>query len=170
VSGSPLRWRIGPRDWGPFGRRLRAVWPDDRGLVVYLEGPLGAGKTSLVRGLVRAWMPGVEVTSPSFILREDYGGEGGPLFVHVDLYRLRSPAEVEDLALRELPKGASLLVEWPGHGRGRLPAADLVFVLRPVENARILEAEVLSPVGEGVLAALAKDPWLAARTAVVDVR
>jgi len=168
VSGSPLRWRIGRRDWGPLGRRLRAAWPRDRGLVVYLEGPLGAGKTSLVRGLVRAWMPRTEVASPSFILREDYAIEGGPLFVHVDLYRLRSPAEVEDLALRDLPEGASLLVEWPGHGRGRLPAADLLFVLRPADDARLLEAEAPSAAGGDVLAVLARDPWLAVRTKGAD--
>ncbi len=164
MNGAFGRWRIGPRGWPHLGRSLRAVWPRDRGLVVYLEGPLGAGKTSLARGFVRAWEPAAEVTSPTFVLREDHDA-GGQLFVHVDLYRLRFPAEVEDLALRELPAGANLLVEWPEHGRGRLPAPDLVFILVPEEGARILDARACSAAGVGVLEALATDPWLAARAA-----
>ena len=162
MSAPSARWRIGPRDWAPLGRRLRAVWPRGTGLVVYLEGPLGAGKTSFVRGLVRAWDPGADVTSPTFILREDHEGEGFH-FVHVDLYRLRGPADVEDLALLELPAGASLLVEWPEHGCGHLPRADLHCVLEPVEGARILEARGESPPGVRVLEALVADPWLLRR-------
>lgn len=164
MSVPPVRWRIRPRDWAPLGRRLRAVWPRGTGLVVYLEGPLGAGKTSFVRGLVRAWDRGADVTSPTFILREDHEGEGFH-FVHVDLYRLRVPAEVEDLALRELPVGANLLVEWPERGRGHLPRADLHCVLVPVEGARILEPHGESPQGARVLDALRADPWLLRRAA-----
>jgi tRNA threonylcarbamoyladenosine biosynthesis protein TsaE len=160
VNGSRLSWRIAPRGWMPLGRRLRAAWPRERGLVVYLEGPLGAGKTSLVRGLVRAWAPDVEVTSPTFVLREDHDA-GGALFVHVDLYRLRRPAEVEDLALRDLPPRANLLIEWPEHGSGRLPAPDLVLLLTPEGGERIVEACAASALGEGVLRELACDSWLA---------
>lgn len=151
-------WRVGPREWPAWGRRLAGAWPRDRGLVVYLDGPLGAGKTSLVRGFLRAWDPALEVTSPSFVLREDYA-PAGVRVVHVDLYRLKDPREVEDLALRDLAPETSLFVEWPGHGRGHLPPADLLFRLVPADGGRLLAAGAGSPRGETVLASLRADPW-----------
>ena len=94
-------------------------------LVLALEGELGAGKTTLARALLRALGAQGAVRSPSYTLLESY--ELPPWQVlHIDLYRLADPAELESLGLRDmLLPGTLLLVEWPGRGAGHLPPADL---------------------------------------------
>jgi tRNA threonylcarbamoyladenosine biosynthesis protein TsaE len=92
------------------GRGLAAQL--DSGAVVLLIGPLGAGKTAFVRGLAQGL--GVkpdEVSSPTFTLIQEYRGGRVPL-LHVDLYRLEDPREVEDLGLEELGERAVLAIEW----------------------------------------------------------
>jgi tRNA threonylcarbamoyladenosine biosynthesis protein TsaE len=92
------------------GRSLAAQL--DSGAVVLLIGPLGAGKTAFVRGLAHGL--GVkpdEVSSPTFTLIHEYRGGRVPL-LHVDLYRLEDPREVEDLGLEELGERAVLAIEW----------------------------------------------------------
>jgi len=92
------------------GRSLAAQL--DSGAVVLLIGPLGAGKTAFVRGLAQGL--GVnpdEVSSPTFTLIQEYRGGRVPL-LHVDLYRLEDPREVEDLGLEELGERAVLAIEW----------------------------------------------------------
>lgn len=94
--------------------------------VVYLSGELGSGKTTFVRGFARAAGVRGLVRSPSYTLLELYPAAGGTL-VHLDLYRVQSPLELDSLGLREwaIPKHL-WFVEWPEHGAGGLPAADLV--------------------------------------------
>jgi tRNA threonylcarbamoyladenosine biosynthesis protein TsaE len=106
------------------------------GAVAYLQGELGAGKTTCVRGLLRALGVTGLVRSPTYTLIETY-----PLValtcVHVDLYRLRALSEVEELGLRDLAgPGYLLLVEWPDRGGTALPAADLELTLRYAGDAR----------------------------------
>ncbi len=103
-----------------FARRLAAqLVPGD---VVALRGPLGAGKTTLVRALVRALHGSDDaVSSPTFVFRQTYPGM--PMIEHVDLYRLEDPSELADLALDDaLGPDRIVLIEWPDHAEAWLPA------------------------------------------------
>jgi tRNA threonylcarbamoyladenosine biosynthesis protein TsaE len=95
---------------GQIGRDLAATLsPGD---VVLLHGDLGAGKTAFVKGLAAGLgIPPDEVSSPTFTLIQEYRG-GRLRLVHVDLYRLNDPREVEDLGLDEIAAGGVLAVEW----------------------------------------------------------
>jgi tRNA threonylcarbamoyladenosine biosynthesis protein TsaE len=96
-----------------------------QGLVVYLEGPLGAGKTTLARGLLRELGVTGAIRSPTYTLLEPYD-IGGRALIHLDLYRLRGADELEPLGLRDYgPDSCWWLVEWPERGAPRLPPADL---------------------------------------------
>lgn len=106
-----------------LGARLAAVLP--AGSVVFLHGDLGAGKTTLVRGLVQSMDPDCRVKSPTFTLVEPYPALPQPVY-HFDLYRLGDAQELELMGIRDYFDGQSLvLVEWPEKGAAVLPAADL---------------------------------------------
>jgi tRNA threonylcarbamoyladenosine biosynthesis protein TsaE len=99
------------------------------GAVVYLQGELGAGKTTCVRSLLRALGVTGLVRSPTYTLVETYS-LGALTCVHVDLYRLQALTEVDELGLRDLVgPGCLLLVEWPERGGAALPPADLNLTL-----------------------------------------
>jgi tRNA threonylcarbamoyladenosine biosynthesis protein TsaE len=83
------------------------------GSVVLLDGPLGAGKTTLVAGFARA-IGATDAASPSFVIAHRYAGGRMPVW-HLDLYRIENPAEIEDLDLDQyLPADGVALVEWAG--------------------------------------------------------
>jgi tRNA threonylcarbamoyladenosine biosynthesis protein TsaE len=104
------------------------------GCIVFLEGALGVGKTTLVRGLLRALGHAGPVKSPTFTLVEPYELNGWRIY-HLDLYRLTSPDELEYLGVRDYLDGQGVcLVEWPERGAGVLPEADLVIELSYVEG------------------------------------
>lgn len=83
-----------------------------RGSVVLLHGDLGAGKTAFVRGMAEGLgAPPEDVSSPTFTLMQEYRG-GRVTLVHVDLYRLDDPREIDDLGLEEIGAGSVLAIEW----------------------------------------------------------
>jgi tRNA threonylcarbamoyladenosine biosynthesis protein TsaE len=111
------------------GRDLAAMLTADS--IVLLYGDLGSGKTVFVRGLAEGL--GVrrdEVTSPTFTLIQEYRGGRLPL-VHVDLYRLDDPREVDELGLEEIGTGGVLAIEWAG----KLPRAIAPAVAVRIEHA-----------------------------------
>ena len=98
-------------------------------LLVTFEGELGAGKTTLIRGLIRALGYAGRVKSPTYGLLETYHLAVGTA-VHMDLYRLAEPEELEFLGIRDLlDQQPLLLVEWPRRGAGVLPDPDLAVQL-----------------------------------------
>ena len=108
----------------------RALAPAlSRGGMIHLRGPLGAGKTTFARALLRALGVGERVKSPTYTLIESYAA--GALTVHhLDLYRIAAADELEWLGLRDLGAGAQLwLVEWPEHGGDALAPPDLTVRL-----------------------------------------
>jgi len=114
-------------DTAALGRRLAQVCPIRA--VIWLHGPLGAGKTTLVRGFLRGLGYHGTVKSPTYTLIEPYDSGGHRVF-HLDLYRISHPAELDNLGLRELQDDrAVVLVEWPERGVGALPPADLSLEL-----------------------------------------
>jgi tRNA threonylcarbamoyladenosine biosynthesis protein TsaE len=140
-----------------FGARLAALLAPGRRWLVTLTGELGAGKTTLVRGLLQGLGHGGRVRSPTYTLIESYR-LGGRDVLHLDLYRLADPGELEYLGLGDLlTPEAIALVEWPERGQGFLPPADLAIVLGYVAGAagRSLAISAGGDAGEALLAALA---------------
>jgi tRNA threonylcarbamoyladenosine biosynthesis protein TsaE len=134
-----------------FGARLaRELTP---GLTFYLEGDLGAGKTTLVRGLLRALGHSGRVKSPTYTLAEIYNLPAFDLY-HFDLYRLHDPREWLDAGFRDISGGQAVsLIEWPEKAAGWLPSPDVVIRLRIEDDSRDAECEAASPHGARYLEA-----------------
>ncbi|WP_437882654.1 tRNA (adenosine(37)-N6)-threonylcarbamoyltransferase complex ATPase subunit type 1 TsaE [Pseudomonas sp. LRF_L74] len=136
-----------------LGARLAAVTGGVG--IIYLHGDLGAGKTTLSRGIVRGLGHGGAVKSPTFTLVEPYELEGKRVY-HFDLYRLVDPEELEFLGIRDYFDGTSLcLIEWPQRGAGVLPKADLDITISPHETGRSLLLQPHTPRAETWCTALA---------------
>jgi tRNA threonylcarbamoyladenosine biosynthesis protein TsaE len=115
--------------------------------VVYLRGELGSGKTTCARSLLHAIGVTATVRSPTYTLVDTYSTPELSL-VHVDLYRLRSSAEVEELGLRDLTGPNSLmLIEWPEQGGAAVPPADVDLQLRYAGESRAASLSARSKVG-----------------------
>jgi len=127
-----------------IGRQLRP------GSVVALHGALGAGKTTLVKGIARALNIEETVTSPSFTLIAEYGGnrEGNTLTLyHIDLYRISHSREVEDLGMDEILDGGGIcVIEWAEKASEFLPESAIrVEILIEGEGKRRIKIRGLSP-------------------------
>ena len=106
------------------------------GQVLFLEGDLGAGKTTLAKGLIQGWGYDGIVTSPTFTLVETYSFSGFDVH-HFDLYRMESAQELEMIGARDLFNARDIcLLEWPVKAEGYLPEPDVLFSLEHQAEGR----------------------------------
>lgn len=124
------------------------------GLVIYLDGDLGSGKTSLSRRFIQCFIPSARVKSPTYTLVESYCLESLCIH-HFDLYRLCDPEELEFIGVRDLLVAPYIaLFEWPSKAQGVIPAADLILRWQFLDAGRSLEILACTDVGKDILQAL----------------
>ncbi|MEI6858966.1 MAG: tRNA (adenosine(37)-N6)-threonylcarbamoyltransferase complex ATPase subunit type 1 TsaE [Shewanella sp.] len=123
-------------------------------LVLNLSGELGAGKTTLSRGLIQALGHEGTVKSPTYALVEPYELNGIELF-HFDLYRLHDPEELEYMGIRDYFSDNSVcIIEWPERGYGVMPMADISIEIKYVGSSRTVEITSGSIKGQVLLSKL----------------
>jgi len=133
ISRSPEQTRrVGIR----LGATLKA------GDLICLQGDLGAGKTTLVQGIAQGWGALDAVTSPTFVLVNQYRRADGAQLFHMDAYRIESSAEGEQLDINSMLSEGALIIEWPERVESILPAERLWIQLEHVSDEhRQLRAE-----------------------------
>jgi tRNA threonylcarbamoyladenosine biosynthesis protein TsaE len=134
-------------------RMARAlIIPPAAPVVLYLSGELGAGKTTFARGFLGGLGVQGLVRSPTYTLLELYAA-GALTVVHLDLFRLSQPTEIEGLGLREWAQAEHLwLIEWPERGAGRLPRADITLAFSVGAQGHDIEGSAGSALGKSWLA------------------
>lgn len=138
-----LEFLASPEATEAFGAKLWATLPSR--CLVFLHGNLGAGKTTLVRGFLRAAGYEGVVKSPTYNLVEEYVCQGREIY-HFDLYRLNDPEELEWIGMRDyLSKNAICFIEWPEQGNNFLPLPDLELFLNTLEQGRSLGIRLFDP-------------------------
>ena len=122
--------------------------------LIYIHGPLGAGKTTLVRGILRALGYEGAVKSPTFTLVEPYTFADFSLY-HFDLYRLNDPEELEFLGVRDYLHGKGVcVVEWAERAQSVLPTPDLDIMISPTGTGRLVQITTHTEHGVASLEAL----------------
>lgn len=145
-----------------FGSRLathfRLMLDEDphASLVVYLNGELGAGKTTLTRSIVQSFGYVGNVKSPTYTLVEEYALSPYALY-HFDLYRLADPEELEFMGIRDYFRAQTIcLLEWASRGKGMIPPPDLVVQIDYAEPGRTLTLQEQSPRGQHIIAKISE--------------
>ena len=136
-----------------FGEQLgkAAFRKGEGGAVIYLRGDLGAGKTTLSRGVLRAFGHAGAVKSPTYTLVEPYEFPGITLY-HFDLYRVVDPDELELMGIRDYFRNDAIcLIEWPERGAPLLPAPDLSVELAMDNEGRRVVVIANSSLGCAIL-------------------
>ncbi|KAF3980847.1 MAG: tRNA (adenosine(37)-N6)-threonylcarbamoyltransferase complex ATPase subunit type 1 TsaE [Methylococcales symbiont of Hymedesmia sp. n. MRB-2018] len=125
-----------------LGAELWKILPEK--FLVFLSGDLGAGKTTLTRGFLRAAGHTSAVKSPTYTLVEEYELSTRKLY-HFDLYRIKYPEELEWMGMQDYLAEQSLcFIEWPENGKCFLPTADLDISISGEGNRRWVEIKNLS--------------------------
>ena len=118
---------------------------------IFVQGPLGAGKTTLIRGFLRALGYAGTVKSPTYTLVEPYFLDKKHIY-HFDLYRITVPAELEFIGLRDyFEQSATCLVEWPEKAGSMLGTADLRIVITVCPEGRRVHVQASSPAGVAII-------------------
>jgi tRNA threonylcarbamoyladenosine biosynthesis protein TsaE len=129
-----------------FGRRIAPLLRPGDAIALY--GDLGAGKTTLARGIIAGLGHEGDVASPTFPIVQPYEDLDVPVW-HVDLYRIEEPSELDELALDEALEEGCLLIEWPERlGSALWPNALRLTLSRDEEGARALTADVPAAWGD----------------------
>ena len=140
------------QDTAAFGHALSAIL--HAGMTVWLRGELGAGKTTLVRAILRGMGVTGPIKSPTYTLVEPYNISSLYLY-HFDFYRFENPDEWIDAGFRDCFGGTAIcLVEWPDRAAPHLPSADLVATLTMCQEGRELRLSAHTPAGTACLRTL----------------
>lgn len=138
-----------------LGANIAQACPPQQ-FTVHLEGELGAGKTTLCRGLLQELGHIGKVKSPTYTLVEQYDVTDRSVF-HFDLYRLTDPEELDYIGLDDYMSSDSLcLIEWPQQGGNYLPNPDIIIKLQYDENSRQADILACSDAGKALCAKLDK--------------
>ncbi|WP_428088318.1 tRNA (adenosine(37)-N6)-threonylcarbamoyltransferase complex ATPase subunit type 1 TsaE [Candidatus Thioglobus sp.] len=130
-----------------------------QGIVIYLEGDLGAGKTTLARGFIQTFGFN-KVKSPTYSLVESYNNEEISIH-HFDCYRLSDPEELEYIGIREYSGADHIqLIEWAELGMGMIEPADMIINIRGKDCARTLSISAHSKLGERLLSQIKPIPFI----------
>jgi len=153
----------------PILETCQLVWSDESGCQAYarhlagqsgiaqafieLQGPLGAGKTTFVRHLLRALGVVGRIKSPTYTVMEPYPLADGSEAAHFDFYRFSDPREWLDAGFRDVFERPGLkLAEWPDHAAGLLPVPDLRLIIEPEDALRTVTLQAHTALGRALLA------------------
>jgi len=145
------------QDMMQLGQRLVEAYQrvGDKGLIIFLDGVLGAGKTTLTRGFLRALGHEGAVKSPTYALVETYECSGEKIN-HWDFYRIHDPKELEFIGVREYFTPETLsLIEWPHQGGELIPSDDLTCMIELTPSARAVTLASHSQKGQKIIDVLA---------------